>query len=292
MDAQKEDDKAQVSTPGSPPSAPSVSSKDGAQHGEVNGTNASEDVKPSKVSSKASSPRHSTPAASIPETQVQKEVPTDATTAMDVDQPNQEAKTTDSDSVQPSRKGSEEAAAAPYGTRSRNRPGRSRINYAEDTEMDFEMTAPAPTNGNTSDPPSRSSVAAENGQSLGVGAKKGAGAGQGSAPWGNSGSNLKDTQATASITGSSAATPATSSSTSQPTTKRRKNAAKDATNGVQASAAAPSQTAKRSAPAQAPSSAPYSRETNMMTFESSGAMLRNGQLQADDGQIVSVNGKF
>jgi hypothetical protein len=292
MDAQKEDDSAQVSTSGSPPSAHSVSSKDGAQNGEVNGANASEDVRPSKVSSKASSPGQSTPAASISENQVQKEEPTDATTAMDVDQPNQEAKTTDSESVQPSRKGSEEAAAAPYGTRSRNRPGRSRINYAEDTEMDFEMTAPASTNGNTSEPPSRSSMAAENGQSLGVGGKKGAGAGQGSAPWGNSGSNLKDTPATASITGSSAATPATSSSTAQPATKRRKNAAKDATNGVQASAAAPSQTAKRSAPAQAPSSATYSRETNMMTFESSGAMLRNGQLQADDGQIVSVNGKF
>ncbi|KAF3001428.1 putative PHD type zinc finger protein with BAH domain-containing protein [Curvularia kusanoi] len=290
MNAQKEDGNAKLSTPDSPPNANSVSSKDGAQNGEVNGANAPDDATPLKAGSKASSSRHSTPALSTSENQVPKGESTDATTAMDVDQPNQEAKTTDSDSAQPSRKGSEEAAAAPYGTRSRNRPGRSRINYAEDTEMDFEMTAPVTTNGNASDPPSRSSVAAETAQSSGVSGKKGAGAGQGSAPWGNSGSNLKDTQATISISGSSAATPVNPSSTAaQPATKRRKNAAKDSANGIPASAAAPSQNAKRGAQVQALSSAPYSRESNMMTFEFSGAMLKNGQLHADDGQTVSVN---
>lgn len=291
MDAPKEDGDPQVSTTGSPVHANSVTSKDGAQNGEVNDTNAPVGVTPSKTSSKVSS-RQSTPALPTSENELPAQQPTDATTTMDVDQPTQEAKTIDSDSVQPSRKGSEEAAAAPYGTRSRNRPGRSRINYAEDTEMDFEMTAPAATNGNASETPSRSPVAAESGQLLGVGGKKGAGAGQGSAPWGNSGSNLKDTQANLSISGSSAATPTTLTSTAQSATKRRKNAAKDAANGTQASAAAPSQTAKRGAQVQAPVSAPYSRESNMMTFEFSGAALKNGSLQADDGQTVSVNGKF
>lgn len=294
MDAQKEDGDAQVSKTGSPASADSMHGKVDAHNGDMNDTNATEGVTPSKATSKASSTRNSTPAISTTENQPPPPAPTDATTAMDVDQQEQDAGNNDSDSVQPSRKDSEEAAAAPYGTRSRNRPGRSRINYAEDTEMDFEMTVPASTNGNASDPPSRSSVVAESGQPSGVSGKKGAGAGQGSAPWGNSGTNPKDNQANLSISGSSATTPATQTNTAQSTTKRRKNATKDTTNGTQASAAAPSQASKRGAQAQvqAPAAAPYTRESNMMTFEFSGAILKDGHLQADDGQIVSVNGKF
>jgi hypothetical protein len=30
----------------------------------------------------------------------------------------------------------------------------------------------------------------------------------------------------------------------------------------------------------------------MMTFENTGAFLKDGHLEADDGQIVSVNGEF
>ncbi|KAJ4382862.1 putative PHD type zinc finger protein with BAH domain-containing protein [Didymella sp. IMI 355093] len=293
MDAQKEDGDVQASRTGSPANADSLHSKSDAQNGEVNDTNATEGAAPSKATSKASSTRNSTPAVSASENQPAPHGSTDAAAAMDVDQQHQESKNNDSDSAQPSRKNSEEAAAAPYGTRSRNRPGRSRINYAEDTEMDFEMTAPASTNGNVSDPPSRSSVAAESGQPPVVGGKKGAGAGPSSAPWGNSGPNAKDTQANLSISGSPATTPAAQTTIAQTTTKRRKTAAKDATNGVQAGATVPSQTTKRGAQAQvqtpAAAAAPYTRESNMMTFEFSGGMLKDGRLQADDGQTVSVN---
>lgn len=295
MDAKNDDGDAQMSQTGTPANASSMHSEGAAHNGEMNDPNATEGVTPSKVTSKASSTRNSTPAASGADIQHPPQDPTDASTPMDVDLQPQDAKNNDSDSVQPSRKDSEEAAAAPYGTRSRNRPGRSRINYAEDTEMDFEMTAPASTNGNASDPSSRSSVAAESGPSSGVSGKKGANAGQGSAPWGNSGPSPKDNQANLSISGSSATTPATQPSTAQPATKRRKNAAKDVTNGTHATAAAPSQPTKRGAQAQvqAPAPAPpYTRESNMMTFEFSGAMLKDGHLQADDGQIVSVNGEF
>ncbi|KAH6638306.1 hypothetical protein C7974DRAFT_356588 [Boeremia exigua] len=285
MDAQKEDGDAQLS---GAVNADSVHSKVDAHNGEVNDTNATEGTTPSKATGKSPSTRNSTPALSTSESQPPTQGPTDATTTMDVDQPPQDTVNIDSDSVQPSRKGSEEAAA-PYGTRSRNRPGRSRINYAEDTEMDFEMTAHASTNGNASDPPSRNSMAAENGQSSGVSGKKGAGAAQSSAPWGNSGPNPKDTPATLSISGSSATTPAPQATTAQPTSKRRKNATKDATNGIQAGATAPSQVAKRAAQVQAPAAAPYTRESNMMTFEFSGAFPKDGKLQADDGQTLSVN---
>ena len=293
MDVKKDDGDAEVSLTGTPANADSVHSEGDAHNGEMNDTNATEGATPPKTTSKASSTRTSTPAASISENRHPPHGSTDAPAAADVDQQPQEVKINDSDSVQPSRNDSEEAAAAPYGTRSRNRPGRSRINYAEDTEMDFEMTAPVPANGNVTDLPSRGSVAGESGQPLGVSAKKGANAGQGNAPRGNSGPNSKDNQANLSISGSSATTPATSSNTTQSATKRRKNAAKDATNGTHASAAAPSQTTKRGAQSQvqAVGAAPYTRESNMMTFEFSGATLKDGHLQADDGQIVSVNGK-
>lgn len=297
MDAQMEDGNVQASKAESPASADSLHTKSDAPNGEMNDINATEGAVPSKATSKASSTRNSTPVVPTSENQPAPQGSNDATAAMDVDQQHQESKNNDSDSAQPSRKDSEDAAAAPYGTRSRNRPGRSRINYAEDTEMDFEMAAPASTNGNASDPSSRSSVAAENGQPPVVGGKKGAGAGPNSAPWGNSGPNAKDNQANLSVPGSSATTPAAqASSTAQLTTKRRKHAAKDATNGVQAVAAAPSQPAKRGAQGQvqAPAAAatPNTRESNMMTFEFSGAMLKDGRLPADDGQSVSVNGKF
>lgn len=293
MDAKNEDGDAQVSKPETPANATSVHRESDAHNSEVDDIKPAEGIPHSRVTSKASSTRNSTPVASTSEEQQLPQVPTNTTSAMDVDQPPQEAKTIDSDSAQPSRKDSEEAAAAPYGTRSRNRPGRSRINYAEDAEMDFEMTASAPTNGNASDPPSRGSVAAENGQPSGASGKKGAGAGQGSAPWGNSGPNPKDNQPILSISGSSATTPTTQSNTAQPATKRRKNAAKDATNSSHANAAPPNQVAKRGAQAQvqAAATAPYTRESNMMTFEFSAAKLKNGHLEADDGQIVSVNGK-
>ncbi|KZM22202.1 chromatin binding [Ascochyta rabiei] len=291
MDVRKNDGDAPVSQTGDSANAGSVHSEGDAQTGEVNTTNATEGETPSKGTSKASSTRASTPAASTLDIQHAPHDPTDATQTMDVDQQPQEPKSNEFDSVQPSRKGSEEAAAAPYGTRSRNRPGRSRINYAEDTEMDFEMTAPATANGNASDPPSRSSVTAESGQPAGVSAKKGANAGHGGAPWGNPGPNPKDTQANLSVSGSSATTPAPPSTTVQSTTKRRKNALKETTSGAHATAAAPSQAPKRGAQAQvqAPTAAPYTRESNMMTFEFSGGVLKDGRLQADDGQSVSIN---
>lgn len=292
MDVQKEDADVQLSRTGSPANADSLHTTSDVQNIETGDTSTTDGPAPPKVTSKASSTRSSTPAVSTLEKQPAPQDSTNATTAMDMDQPHQESRNNDSDSAQPSRKNSEEAAAAPYGTRSRNRPGRSRINYAEDTEMDFEMTAAASTNGNASDQPSRSLVAAENGQPPVASGKKGAGAGPGSAPWGNP---AKDNQANLSISGSSATTPAAQSSVAQPTTKRRKHAAKDATNGAQTVATAPSQTTKRSGQAQVQASAaaasPYARESNMMTFEFSGAMLKDGRLQADDGQTVSINGK-
>ena len=182
-----------------------------------------------------------------------------------------------------------EAPAAPYGTRSRNRPERtSRVNYAEDVEMDFEM-APASSNGNSSEPPSRVSLAAESGHPATASGKKGSGAAQGNASWGTSGTNPKDNPPNANIPGTSTFVATPASTPAQPP-KRRKNAANHTTNGGQANAGLPSQPgARRGNNIAAANSS--SRETNMMTFENTGAHLKDGCLVADSGQAISINGK-
>ncbi|KAF9735883.1 hypothetical protein PMIN03_009745 [Paraphaeosphaeria minitans] len=197
---------------------------------------------------------------------------------------------TASNSPNAATKESTEAPAAPYGTRSRNRPERkSRVNYAEDVELDFEM-APDPTNGNSngngSEPPSRGSAVTESGQAAGAGGKKGAGAGQGNASWGASGPNAKDIPPNANTPGTSTlpASPATTPAP-QPQPKRRKNAASHATTPSHANGAAPSQPSAR----RAQNAVASPRETNMLTFENSGARLKDGCLVADDGQTVAIN---
>lgn len=257
-----------------------------------NHMSAADDTSLSRGTSRASSTRNSTPAAASSMIRQSAQEPQDSPSVAEPVQPTQEtAKVASGSERSPSKE--DEIVAAPYGTRSRNRPGRSRPNYAEDAEMDFELTA-APTNGTTSDLPSRNSVAAENGQSSTGSGKKSTGAGQGNVSWGNSGTNPKDNAAIVNTPGTPAttATPPTKTA-QQPPTKRRKNAATNATNGSLAKTATPSQAgAKRGNGNHATIVAPSARESNMLTFENTGAILTDGRLIADDGQTVSVNGKF
>ncbi|KAJ4287330.1 putative PHD type zinc finger protein with BAH domain-containing protein [Kalmusia sp. IMI 367209] len=276
----------------------SQSNADAARPGDstLNSTVASpgaqDDMAPSKAPSKASSTRTSTPAAASPDDGPPSQSANGSPAPPDQALQSQPMSATMSSSSNPPAKEPKEPPAAPYGTRSRNRPERtSRVNYAEDVEMDFEM-APAPSNGNGSEPPSRGSVATDGGQSTSAGGgKKGSGAGQSNASWGASGPNPKDIPPNANMPGTSTfvANPA---STPAPPPKRRKNAASHATNGSQANAAAPSQPGPRRAnhgAAAASSTTASARETNMLTFENSGARLKGGVLVADDGQTVAIN---
>lgn len=259
------------------------------------GVNAPDDMPSSKAPSKASSTRTSTPAAASLEDGQPLQTANGSPAPTEQALQSQPMSATASISSDTATKEPTEAPAAPYGTRSRNRPERkSRVNYAEDVEMDFEL-APDPTigngNGNGSEPPSGGSAAAESGQSAGAGGKKGAGAGQGNASWGASGPNAKDippnanTPGTSTLTASPATTPA-----SQPQPKRRKNAASHATTPNPANGAAPSQPGSRRAQNTVAAVA-SPRETNMLTFANSGACLKDGCLVADDGQTVAINGK-
>ncbi|KAH8725313.1 hypothetical protein GQ44DRAFT_616332 [Phaeosphaeriaceae sp. PMI808] len=263
----------------------SMRNQDVAQSSALNGITTSDEPAPSKATSKTSSTRNSTPATTTLEVRNSAQPSNDASSTLDAMQDSRDSADATPNPVHSTSKDSDEIGAAPYGTRSRNRPGKSRPNYAEDTEMDFEATAVS-TNGNISDPPSRNSVAAESTHSLGGSGKKGSGLAQGNASWGNSGPNPKDNPAIPNILAASAVTAAIQPSTVQPTAKRRKNAA--TANGSHASTVAPSQTgAKRGS--QVTVAANSARETNMLTFENTGAFLKDGRLEADDGQTVSLN---
>ncbi|EFQ87203.1 hypothetical protein PTT_17351 [Pyrenophora teres f. teres 0-1] len=283
---------APSSTAGDQSNAPSPRNQDDAQSNQQHQPSAASEVAPSGSTSKASSTRNSTPAASLETLQPAQEV-NDASSAMDGVQNTSETANLPSSKAKSSSKEPEQNGEAPssYGTRSRGRPGRSRPNYAEDTEIDFEGRA-APANVNVSDPPSRNSVAPDSALPSNASGKKGSGSAQGNASWGNSGTNTKDNAANANVPApSTTAAPAQASTPqTQPTTKRRKNAAASAANGSHASTAAPNQAAtKRASQANTVVAANSARETNMMTFENTGAFLKDGHLEADDGQIISVN---
>lgn len=281
-------------TTGDQSNAPSPRNEEDAPNDQHLQPGAATEAAPSKSTSRASSTRNSTPAASL---EVRQPAPdaNDASAAMDDVRPSLEPANVAPAKAKSSSKEPEQNGDAPssYGTRSRGRPGRSRPNYAEDAEMDFEVPA-ASANGNVSDPPSRSSVAPDSSHASSVSGKKGSSSAQGNASWGNSTSNTKDTAANLTVPGTSATAASAQSSASQPQppTKRRKNAAANAANGSHQSGPAPSQAgAKRGGQANTLVAANSARESNMMTFENTGAILQDGHLEADDGQTVSVNGK-
>ncbi|KAF2270727.1 hypothetical protein CC78DRAFT_139873 [Lojkania enalia] len=267
------------------PNPEAARSDDDAQSSASKLIEAPEEMPPSKAPSKASSTRTSTPAASSSDLRQPAQLSNGTPAATEQTPQSQPMTASTSSSSHASAKETKEtketATAAPYGTRSRNRPGTSRPNYAEDVEMDFEMAQPT-TNGNSSEPPSRGSVATE---SSGVSGKKGSAAGQGNAPWG--GPNQKENPANLNIPGTSTFAANPNVNSAHPP-KRRKNAAGHAANGNHANAAAPSQSGgKRGNNAVA--AANYTRESSMLTFAKTSGLLKDGRLEADDGTTVSVN---
>lgn len=172
---------------------------------------------------------------------------------------------------------------AAYGTRSRNRPGAPRPNYAEDVEMDFE-TAPQANGGDHSsmDLSSHSPPAIDSRQSPGPGGiKRGTPATNG---WNALNSNP-------SIPGTSlfSANP----SARMPHGKKRKAAEVQGNDTGHSQNPAPSSQAmtRRANAAAVNASNSIVPENNMFSFDKCRAVLnKQGKLVADDGTVFSVNG--
>ena len=219
--------------------------------------------------------------------------------AVDVDTPNvgaaesQPMTASNSTSSNPSTKdlGSSGAGSAiPYGTRSRNRTGASRPNYAEDKELDaeFEVTSSAKE--------SIGRKAARTADPMGI-PDAGRAAHNARKDYGSDPDQTLTIQShykepipgTSTFSANPAVTSAGQSS------KKRKAGVQLATSQAQQPMPTPSvpaaQTITRRASMAAQAMAGF-RETNMLTFENCACRLKNKRLVADDGTVLEVNGEF
>jgi len=188
--------------------------------------------------------------------------------------------------------------AAPYGTRSRNRTGNARINYAEDKdiEMDNYDYYHSKTNPDGSGKkPSRQSTAAANGdgplrgsgsRKLGLDDGKSAGSSQNGSRE-QSSSNGGGGGGGGSST--AASQPAQASVALQPSSRKRKATTTQSATASSMSSPAVMST-KRIGNAMQVTGPPL-RETNLMTFEHSNARPENGRMKADDGTVLEPNGE-
>lgn len=145
-------------------------------------------------------------------------------------------------------------SASTYGTRSRNRSGNARPDYTEKDENLDDLVAPSSK--------SRALPAASD-------AKRSA----------SDTASTRQNNGVESPAGGKGTISSTSASASSTNPPKKRKAAGSAT------------TTTAAVPAYIPA-ANSSRETNMMTFEKSKAILKKGGLVADDGTVLMVDGKL
>ena len=186
--------------------------------------------------------------------------------------------------------GAEGIGASPYGTRSRNRNGNSRPNYAEDRDpdMDFEYTAskkalaaalPASMHANDVDKSSGSNTRRSSNTIIAAPT-----AATKAVPSNASKDNLPGMS-------SFSVNPEMSNVVAAPALSRKRKApgAGPVNNGPSATPQLPiTAPSRRTASAAMANSG---RAANLMTFESCRGHLKNGKLRADDGTILSIDGK-
>lgn len=200
---------------------------------------------------------------------------------MDITVPEPEPEPSDTRQRESSPQVQDNEPATSYGTRSRNR--NARPNYAEDQDMEFEFAPPKPAptkNANSSE--------AKRNQAASVVAstsdpKRVAPDNAFTRFVNYNGVEQDDKSPSVGKDPIAAVTPVPSAN---PPKKRK--AAVSATAAVTAVSAMPTQTAAKRT---APSLSNVSRETNVMTFQTSKAVLKKASLIADDGTALNVEGK-
>ena len=215
---------------------------------------------PSRESSQPSSSHLGVPPSTVPDAQVSPAA--NVALTLDVPQSQPMTATASTSSQNPNADDGDPDAAATYGTRSRNRPGLSRPNYADDKELDMEIEAAgriskgtfkkASSNHNADTAPASLGFAAINSVSIANGE------------------------------------PATQANTATPAPAPSKKRKQPGSNAVSSSATPSYNVGPRSKTVH--SAANYV-ETNMMSFSRCGGMLNTKQqLVADDGTTIAPNG--
>lgn len=260
-----------------PPNQPAPQARSTSRNNELDSTST-----PSRLSSKSPQP---TPLQSFD------------TTAKAIKPESQPMTTTSSSSSLPPdqqvNNAMDSIGASPYGTRSRNRNGSSRPNYAEDREleMDYEWSSskksqyalasalPSNLSSGDSEKPStantrRSSTTAS------------------AMPATISKITTPNTQNN-HLPGMSSFSVNPEASVAQPPPSRKRKAPGNGPTVHQASSAMTQTSTQSVARRNAPSTnTGRLRRTNLMTFETCQGYLKNGKLKADDGTVLAVNGVF
>lgn len=169
---------------------------------------------------------------------------------------------------------------AAYGTRSRNRTGASRINYAEDKEMDVDIEIAKEVRKAARGNDSRPATSTNNGPSTGTAKKTTA---PESEPVATTQNNNKEPIPGTSTFSANPSIPATQSS------KKKKPPAQTASTAPPSS----SQNIIPNSPSVHTNTSRVSmamHESNMLSFDNCGARLKDEKLVADDGTVLSVNG--
>ena len=178
---------------------------------------------------------------------------------------------------------SEMTGPSPYGTRSRNRTGSTRPNYAEDKEvdMDFEWSSNKKQN-----PPAANSVQqVDSDKSSGAGTRRSTGNG---GPVTSKNAAAVSPAPKEGIPGMSTFSVNSDPNTAMPQGKKRKAPGGNmSTLGVSGHTSSHGPGRKNNAS----TSTGSSRESNMYSFDNSQGYIKHGKLKADDGTTFSVNGR-
>ncbi|WEW58731.1 putative PHD type zinc finger protein with BAH domain-containing protein [Emydomyces testavorans] len=170
--------------------------------------------------------------------------------------------------------------AAPYGTRSRNRVGVPRPNYAEDRDLDIDLEPLSTTKSNSSKKVSSTSHSTSR-----------------ASPVANTDKNGVTTRRTQNhvnhyVSSTKEAIPGTSTFSANPNatngSKKRKQPASITTPQGSSTPTTTNQANKKFIVA-ASRSPELESLTNMMTFNNSRGYLKNGKLKADDGTVLAPN---
>ncbi|KAM0612045.1 hypothetical protein ACHAP1_000942 [Verticillium nonalfalfae] len=220
---------------------------------------------------------------------------TNAGSAADASQPMTKSMSSGSD---PSAKDAAQDTASGYGTRSRNRNGTSRINYAEDKDVDVDMFDYYPDKKDGEPKKSRLSIlpaqpATETSRSNGSSRK--------TAPSDDTKSSASQPATAKDATSASLSTAATatpgSSNGAQPS-KKRKAAAQSSGSASGSASQAPSISSATTVAGASKRLAATSSDgvaqkgfsySNMLTFASTEAFPKDGALVADDGTVLRQN---
>ncbi|KAF5020554.1 hypothetical protein F66182_7418 [Fusarium sp. NRRL 66182] len=176
-------------------------------------------------------------------------------------------------------------SASPYGTRSRNRTGTTRINYAEDRDFDADVyDYYHDKKDNDAKKTSRQSSAAVNGDAPrgGAGSRK---AGTDDVKSAQPANAPKEQQSGGSNNASTTTQPA---GASQPT-RKRKIAVQSA--GSTSQATSTSNSSKKVSALGQPAGISWP-ESNMLTFDNCRARPVEGRMVADDGTVLEPNGNI